>query len=117
MRILNIVETAYRGTLEEKDDTVLAVTGALRDQGGEVSMLLRGNAVNYLVKGQESPGRVRRLDEDVRRLTEKGVVVYAIREDARDRGLDPGRIIAGVEFVSRSDVADLLERFDQIWSW
>jgi len=126
MRILNVVETAYRGTLEEQDDTVLWLTEALRGQGADVAVLLRGNAVNYLVKGQDSSGlvigpltlgRPPRLDEDVRALTEKGVVVYAVREDARDRGLDPGRIVSGIEFVSRADVPDLIERFDQIWQW
>lgn len=126
MKILNIVETAYRGTLEEQDDTVLWLTGALNGHGADVSVLLRGNAVNYLVRGQDSGGLaigpVRlgnppRIDEDVKRLTEKGVAVYAVREDARDRGLDPGRIIGGVEFISRSDIADLIDRYDQVWHW
>lgn len=126
MRILNVVETAYRGTLGEQDDTVLWLTAALKAQGADVSVLLRGNAVNYLVKGQETSGLAigpvklahpPRIDEDVQKLTEKGVLVFAVREDARDRGLDPGRIIAGVEFISRADIADLVERFDQIWHW
>jgi len=126
MRILNVVETAYRGTLEEQDDTVLWLTAALKGQGADVSVLLRGNAVNYLVKGQDSTGLAigpvtlghpPRLDEDVQKLTEKGVLVFAVREDARDRGLDPGRIISGVEFISRTDIADLLEKFDQVWHW
>ena len=126
MRILNVVETAYRGTLEEQDDTVLWLTAALKGQGADVSVLLRGNAVNYLVKGQDTTGLAigpvklghpPRIDEDVQKLTEKGVVVFAVREDARDRGLDPGRIIGGVEFISRTDIADLLEKFDQVWHW
>jgi hypothetical protein len=125
-RILNIVETAYRATLEEQDDTVLWLTGALKNAGADVAVLLRGNAVNYVVKGQEtsglSIGPVRfgnspRLDEDVRRLAESGVTVYAIREDARDRGLDPGRVIPGIEFISRNDLADLVEKYEQVWHW
>jgi predicted peroxiredoxin len=125
-RILNIVETAYRATLEEQDDTVLWLTGALKNAGADVAVLLRGNAVNYVVKGQEasglSIGPVRfgnppRLDEDVKKLAEKGVVVYAIREDARDRGLDPGRVIQGIEFISRNDLADLVEKYEQVWHW
>jgi sulfur relay (sulfurtransferase) DsrF/TusC family protein len=125
-RILNIVETAYRATLEEQDDTVLWLTAALKGAGADVAVLLRGNAVNYVVKGQDSSGlaigSVRfgnppRIDEDVKRLTEKGVVIYAVREDARDRGLDPGRVIAGIEFISRSDLADLVEKYDQVWHW
>ena len=125
-RILNIVETAYRATLEEQDDTVLWLTGALRGAGADVAVLLRGNAVNYVVKGQDASGLTigavafgnpPRLDEDVRKLQDKGVTVYAIREDARDRGLDPGRVIGGIEFIARGDLADLVEKYDQIWYW
>jgi sulfur relay (sulfurtransferase) DsrF/TusC family protein len=126
MKILNIVETAYRGTLEEQDDTVLWLTGALKNAGADMAVLLRGNAVNYVVKGQDTAGLTiggvklgnpPRIDEDVQKLAQKGVTVYAVREDARDRGLDPGRIIGGIEFVSRADLADLVEKYDQIWHW
>jgi sulfur relay (sulfurtransferase) DsrF/TusC family protein len=125
-RILNIVETAYRATLEEQDDTILWLTGALKNAGADIAVLLRGNAVNYVVKGQDSSGLAiggvklgnpPRIDEDVRKLQEKGVTVYAVREDARDRGLDPGRVIGGIEFIARGDLADLVEKYDQIWYW
>jgi intracellular sulfur oxidation DsrE/DsrF family protein len=125
-KILNIVETAYRATLEEQDDTVLWLTAALKGAGADVAVLLRGNAVNYVVRGQDSAGLMigpvklgnpPRIDEDVKKLTQKGVTVYAIREDARDRGLDPGRVISGIEFISRADVADLVERHEKVWYW
>src|SRR5687767_313000 len=106
-RILNIVAGAYGGGAES-GEPVLRLAGALRSSGADVAVLLRGSAVNYVIKGQ-------RIDEDVKRLGERGVVVYAVREDARDRGLDPGRIVGGIEFISRGDVPELFERFDQIW--
>ncbi len=125
-KILSIVETAYRATVEEQDDTVLWLTGALKNAGADISVLLSGNAVNYLVKGQDASGlsigpvklgNAPRIDEDVERLRQKGVTVYAIREDARDRGLDPGRVLPGIEFISRADVASVIERHDQVWYW
>jgi hypothetical protein len=125
-KILNIVETAYRATLEEQDDTVLWLTGALRGAGADIAVLLRGNAVNYVVKGQDASGlsiggvmfgNPPRIDRDLGSLREKGVTIYAIREDARDRGLDPGRVISGIEFIARGDLADLVEKYDQVWYW
>jgi sulfur transfer complex TusBCD TusB component (DsrH family) len=125
-KILNIVETAYRATLEEQDDTVLWLTGALRAAGADIAVLLRGNAVNYVVKGQDASGLAigsvtfgnpPRIDRDLGSLRENGVTIYAIREDARDRGLDPGRVISGIEFIARSDLADLVEKYDQVWYW
>jgi len=124
--ILNIVETAYRATLEEQDDTVLWLTGALRGAGAEIAILLRGNAVNYVVGGQNASalaigdarlGNPPRIDDDLRRLAEKGVTLFAVREDARDRGLDPGRVIGGIEFIARADVPDLVEKYDRVWYW
>ena len=125
MKILNIVETAYRATLEEQDDTVLWLSSVLQRNGADVSLLLRGNAVNYIVR-QECPalaiaGTGIRHPADpnanLRRLIEQGARIYAVADDAVERGLDPKRCLAGIELIERNTVAEVFDAHDQVQHW
>lgn len=126
MRALNIIETAYRATLEEQDDTIVWLSHALRGAGADLAVMLRGNAVNYGVPGQDASGLAfgadrqthpPRLAEDLTALIAKGVAVYVVAEDVVDRGLAVDDLIDGLTPIARRDVAPLFGEFDQVWHW
>jgi len=126
MKVLQIVESAYRATIEEQDDTILWLTQAMRNAGAELDVLLRANAVNYAVKGQDASGlafgdwkqtQPPNIPDDVARLIGKGVAIYAVAEDLADRGLGDARMVDGVERVGRATLPRLMGGYDQIWHW
>lgn len=126
MKILSIVETAYRATLEEQDDTILWLNHSLKNSGADVSLLLRANAVNYALRGQDASGLAfgerkvahsPQLDKDLEKLIGSKVAVYIVDEDLRERALPQDRLIDGLEKVGRSELPALLDRFDQVWHW
>ena len=125
-KILSIVERAYHGTIEEQDDTILWISHMVKDAGADISILLRGNAVNYCVKGQDASGlsfgEVKlevppTLDTDVTNLINAQVPTYVVKEDLEDRGIRQEELAPGLKVISRGEVADLYDSHDSIWHW
>jgi intracellular sulfur oxidation DsrE/DsrF family protein len=126
MKVLNIVESAYRATTEEQDDTIVWLTHAMKGAGADLGVLLRGNAVNYAVRGQDASGlafggwrqtQPPQLAHDIAALIEKGVAVHALEEDLTAHGVQPDELVPGVERVTRDALAGLFAAHDQIWHW
>ena len=125
-KVLSIVATAYRATLEEQDDTILWLSHALKGAGADLDVLLRGNAVNYAVRDQDASGlafgerrqtQPPRIDEDVAKLGTKGVRVFIVGDDLRDRGISVDDLVPGVHPIARAELPGLFGRYDQVWHW
>jgi predicted peroxiredoxin len=125
-KILSVVERAYHGTLEEQDDTILWMSHILKKSGADINVLLRSNAVNYAVRGQDASGikigdvklsNPPKLDQDVEALAKAGVTTYVVEEDLTERGIKKDEIVGGVKLVKRSDLAGLFDSHDSIWHW
>lgn len=125
-KVLQVIEQAYRCTVEEQDDPIVWITHAMKGAGAELALLLRGNAVNYAVRGQDASGLAfgerkqthpPHIDQDIAKLVGKGVDVFVVDDDAAARGLERGDLVEGVKGVARSAVPALFERYDQIWHW
>ena len=125
-KILNIIKSAYHGTVEEQDDSPLWITAAITNAGAGMSVLLRSNAVNYGLTGQDASGLViggiplsvpPTIDKDVQELMAKGVPVYAVKEDLEARGIDKTHLLKDINIISEKEVAKLWDEHDDIWHW
>lgn len=126
MKVLQIIESAYRATLEEQDDTIIWVTHAIKGAGGDLDVLLRGNAVMYGAAGQDASGlwigdwemeSPPQIANDVGGLIGKGVRVHYVQEDAAERGLKKADMIAGLTPIKRTGIASVMGDYDQVWHW
>ena len=125
-KLLQVIETAYRATIEEQDDTCVWICHAMKGGGADLAVLLRGNAVNYGVQAQDASGlrfgekrqtQPPRLADDVTALMAKGVDVFFVEDDAAERGIEPSDLIDGLKPVKRSALSRLFGEYDQIWHW
>jgi len=125
-KLLHIVESAYRATLEEQDDPVVWLCHALRGAGAELDLLLQGNAVAYGVRAQQvAPlqfGSRRQqhapdLAGDLNALLAKRVACFYLEEDAAERGIDASDLVEGLVPVSRAKLPMLFAHYHQVHRW
>lgn len=126
MKTLQVVETAYRATVEEQDDTIVWVTHAMVGAGGQFGMLLTGNAVCYAAREQRaSPltigdwqqSHAPDLSADLAALAAKGVSLYAVEEDLEERGILDARLIDSLTVIPRAQLPGLFEEYPRVWKW
>jgi intracellular sulfur oxidation DsrE/DsrF family protein len=126
MKVLQVIQSAYRCSIEEQDDPAVWITHAMKGAGAELGVVLRGNAVNYAVSDQDATGlslggveqkHAPDLAHDIASLATKGISVHVIAEDLNERGIDPRGLVPGVELVSRGSLAAMYGDFDQVWYW
>lgn len=125
-RVLSVVGTGYRATIEEQDDTTLWFTSMCSSAGLDLAVLLRGHAVNYAVRGKDTPGFALgdlavepppALDHDLEELVAKGVAVHYVTEDLSELGVSESKLVGGLKAVGRADLPVLFSGYDQIWNW
>lgn len=126
MKILNIIESGYRGTVEEQDDTILWLSQSMQAAGAEIDVLLRGNAVNYALEAQKSlpvsfgnwtQQHPPEVVTQVRSLIKKGAEVYASAADINNRGILHDRLLASVTLLADADISRLFDRYDRVLAW
>jgi sulfur relay (sulfurtransferase) DsrF/TusC family protein len=57
------------------------------------------------------------IDKDVEKIVQKGVPVYVVDEDAKERGLADGDLLSGIKKVKRQSLPELIDQHDQVWHW
>ncbi len=125
-KTLSIISSAYRAIVEEQDDTIVWINHAMKGAGADLTVLLSGSAVNYLVKSQEVPAlsfggwtqsQPPKIQRDIDSLMEKGVDVYYVKEDLGQRGVSKSEILPNAKEISRSALPKLFAQFDRVNQW
>lgn len=124
-KILSVLAHTEYGNLEDSDIGLFASAFA-PVAGQHMSLLLREDAVNYAVRGQDGTGiRVAgtvvqpgfMIETDLQSVNQANVPVYAVREDLAERGIKPEDVIGGVKLVSAKEIGGLIDQADVVWNW
>ena len=124
-KILSVLAHTEYGNLEDSDIGLFA--SAFSSVAGQpLTLLLREDAVNYAVRGQDGTGiKIAGLtiqpgfliETDLSSLKQSNIPVYAVSEDLEERGLKQGDLIAGVQFLSKKEMGKFVDQFDTVWNW
>ena len=126
MKVLNIVESAFRTLVEEQDDTILWLTQSLARAGADISILLKGNASIYpfvtepipaLELGDWKQTSPANLSHDLYRIFQDRIQLYVIEDEVVTRGYDVEDLPAGVTPLIRNQLPGLYDSADVIWHW
>ncbi len=126
MKALQILQSAYRCTVEEQDDPALWFVQVLKTAQGDVDIVLKNNAVNYAVVSQDASGlsfgnwkqsQPSQLNQDLQQAIDQGITIYAIAEDIKVRGISDAKLLPGIQKISRLEMSNLFKNYDQVWTW
>lgn len=126
MKVLQVIDQAFRTLAEEQDDTILWLTQSMRGAGADLTLLLSGHGVYYATQTQRQPALTiagwqqtepADIPRDLGSLLRAGVPVYAVKEDLEERGLGQLPVHHGVQTISRQNLGGLYESVDQVWQW
>ena len=126
MKALQILQSAYRCTVEEQDDPALWFVQVLKTAQGDVDIVLKNNAVNYAIVNQDASGlsfgnwkqsQPSKLNQDLQQAIDQGITIYAIAEDITVRGIPDEKLLTGIKKISRLEMSNLFNNYDQVWTW
>jgi sulfur transfer complex TusBCD TusB component (DsrH family) len=131
MYVLQVLDQAFRTTVEEQDETILWLIQSMLKQAASeaasgMSLLLTNHAVYYAYQSQPQPAlkigdwqqsQPADISRDIRKLQEAGVAIYAVYEDLWERGLELLPRPEGIHFINRSALPRLYMEADQVWHW
>jgi sulfur relay (sulfurtransferase) DsrF/TusC family protein len=124
-KILSVLSHTEYGNLEDSDIGLFA--SAFSSVAGQsLTLLLREDAVNYAVRGQDGtgikiagavvqPGFL--IETDLKSVRQANIPVYAVREDLEERGLKKEDLIEGVQLLSGKELGKFADQFDTVWNW
>ena len=124
-KILSVLSHTEYGNLEDSDIGLFASAFA-PVAGQNLTLLLRQEAVNYAVRGQDGsgikiagtpvqPGFL--IETDLKSVHQANIPVYAVREDLEEHGIKKEELIEGVQLLSANELGKFIDQFETVWNW